>query len=523
MIETLMLPRELVYMSKVESSYEQFMADDPTGINRVLDKMYGAAFNSSDIDLAFAEPSIYFDCAYELATRIWLQMYPHRYLKMQKVFNCAEKSLNEAKRRLEEIQPAPQVIANPVYQAVRSSEIDEDDIYLVLWMAYCLLSLRSDNTDGLTEFLGFYSDYIEADDILQCYPVNRLLDAVLKKQIEDGLDPFYDCDLTPQPAPLASIEQLDLHIFDHLLYEKDVTFLIRIFQDVPTQQGVYQALLAQQVVRDTVPDLTERIAQGEFLPAAASLPPLPADASEGDKLFRERCMRELETMRRQVNYYKQRCQCYEQKEQLASSVDKAAELGKGVNEQLQQDYDQLKQETDEIIQKLRYDLDKTQARADEAIRKCTEQENTKKKKVAKPTIDMEKILLHLAACMENPKIITDQQFDGAERLLHKLIDFEEVEKAIGMEVSNSLSKRFRLFQDVRQENKMLLQQAEERKEAPSQINVYGNYTEQNGPSIDRNYGPNVVVQPQGKSDTDCLLEHLNLQSAEGQAKEIAKK
>lgn len=44
MIRTLNLPVELIYCEKGNKGYETYMADDPTGINQVLDKMYGAAF-----------------------------------------------------------------------------------------------------------------------------------------------------------------------------------------------------------------------------------------------------------------------------------------------------------------------------------------------------------------------------------------------------------------------------------------------------------------------------------------------
>lgn len=37
MIKSLNLPRELIYMGKGENGYEKYMADDPTGINHVLD------------------------------------------------------------------------------------------------------------------------------------------------------------------------------------------------------------------------------------------------------------------------------------------------------------------------------------------------------------------------------------------------------------------------------------------------------------------------------------------------------
>lgn len=81
MIRCFDIPRELIYMGKGENGYEKYMADDPTGINQVLDEMYGVVFNDASAQLNFDEPGIYFDCAYEMAIRLKLQKYPHRYLK----------------------------------------------------------------------------------------------------------------------------------------------------------------------------------------------------------------------------------------------------------------------------------------------------------------------------------------------------------------------------------------------------------------------------------------------------------
>ena len=62
-------------MGKGENGYEKYMADDPTGINHVLDELYGVVFNEASAVLSFDEPDIYFDCAYELAIRMRLQMW----------------------------------------------------------------------------------------------------------------------------------------------------------------------------------------------------------------------------------------------------------------------------------------------------------------------------------------------------------------------------------------------------------------------------------------------------------------
>ena len=93
MIRTLKLPVELIYCEKGKKEYETYMADDPTGINQVLDKMYGAAFKNPDVELYYDDPSVYFDCAYELAIRLRLQRDPNRFIKMNQIDCCLETAL----------------------------------------------------------------------------------------------------------------------------------------------------------------------------------------------------------------------------------------------------------------------------------------------------------------------------------------------------------------------------------------------------------------------------------------------
>ena len=133
MIRTLNLPVELIYCEKGKKGYETYMADDPTGINQVLDKMYGAAFKNSDAELYYDDPSVYFDCAYELAIRLRLQRYPNRCIKMNQIDGCIEKALDDD-----------------------CLEMVWDDYYLVFMMAYALLVLRQDNSSEQIEFLEFF-------------------------------------------------------------------------------------------------------------------------------------------------------------------------------------------------------------------------------------------------------------------------------------------------------------------------------------------------------------------------------
>ncbi len=508
MIDFLSLPQEFIYMNERKSSYEQFMADDPTGINRVLDKMYGIAFNSSQIELFFSEPSIYFDCAYELAIRIRLQKYPHRYLKMLSVYMCADKMLRIASseklaKRKEACQARLVENDNSVFRTVNGAvPFDDEDIQLVLWMVYALLAFRDDNDELMQEFLGVYLDYISNDDAQQNSYVCMLLTAWRKKEGEK----VCNCHLTPRPASPAKLAGVDLNVFDHLLDEADVASLLGIFRDKPRQEAVCHVVLSQQLTISSLHNLASRVEKGEFLPSAACLPQLPEAASDDDKSFWEQCKREMETMKRQVDFYKSQCECYGQKVKLDSSIDRAVELGKAANEQLQQDYDQLKQETEQKIKRLLEDLRRTQTRADEAIRKYSLLASTKRKVAAepKPSIDMKEILLQLTDHVEDPEFITDSQLPGAERMLGLLMDLQQVEDAIDLKARDKLAKRLRHIQDERRKKEKARRQADSRGVINNTTHVYGDQVGHKDISIDRNYGPNIALQATEKEKPAAL-------------------
>ena len=83
MINILDFPAELFYESSGENGYEGYMKNDPTGINHVLDTMYGAVFNLEEADFEESDPAFYMDAAYRMAIAIKLQKYPHRFLRIE--------------------------------------------------------------------------------------------------------------------------------------------------------------------------------------------------------------------------------------------------------------------------------------------------------------------------------------------------------------------------------------------------------------------------------------------------------
>ena len=122
MINFLELPPKLIYVGKGENAYDEYMTDDLTGINHVLDKIYGELVNLKNSEFE-ADPGIYMDSAYQLAIAIKLQKYPHRFLSLENIDNDF----------LHRLSP--------------------EETNLVTWMAYALLILRDDNSDELDEFL----------------------------------------------------------------------------------------------------------------------------------------------------------------------------------------------------------------------------------------------------------------------------------------------------------------------------------------------------------------------------------
>lgn len=142
MINFLELPPKLIYVGKGENAYEEYMTDDLTGINHVLDKMYGEVVNQEDSEFE-ADPGFYMDCAYQLAIAIKLQKYPHRFLRFENVDGF-----------LHSISP--------------------EETYLVSWMAYALLALRDDNSDELKEFLAVFRRELVSDTFFSVEEANRM-------------------------------------------------------------------------------------------------------------------------------------------------------------------------------------------------------------------------------------------------------------------------------------------------------------------------------------------------------------
>ena len=224
MIKSLNLPQELIYMGKGENGYEKYMADDPTGINHVLDELYGVVFNGDTAVLNFDEPDIYFDCAYELAIRMRLQKYPHRYLKPIDVENAVRARVAELLGQ----EACPD---------------KSDDCRLICWLGYAIIRLQGDNSEYLKDF------------------ADNLLDEFIKKEGN-----IRNRNLDPQPMPIEELcARKDFQIsFRKKLCELDLIFLLKIYKDAQSQAKFHELLVLNHVTNPDDYHLRARIEEGEF-------------------------------------------------------------------------------------------------------------------------------------------------------------------------------------------------------------------------------------------------------------------
>ena len=246
MIKSLDLPRELIYMGKGENGYEKYMADDPTGINHVLDELYGVVFNEASAVLSFDEPDIYFDCAYELAIRMRLQKYPHRYLKPIDVENAVRARVAE----LLGLEACPD---------------KSDDCRLICWLGYAIIRLQGDNSEYLKDFADNLLEYLVDWQSCSTYHYTRDIDELLDEFIEKEGN-IRNRNLDPQPMPVEELcARKDFQIsFRKKLCELDLISLLKIYRDAQSQAKFHEFLVLNHVTNPDDYHLRARIDEGEF-------------------------------------------------------------------------------------------------------------------------------------------------------------------------------------------------------------------------------------------------------------------
>lgn len=310
MIRTLKLPVELVYCEKGKKGYETYMADDPTGINQVLDKMYGAAFKNPDVELYYEEPSVYFDCAYELAIRLRLQKYPNRFIGMASVSNFVYISLG----------------------CFDSSSWQ--DRYLVFTMAYAILGLRQDNSAALIEFLKYFKKYLLDPSNFENIHIFDDLWVVLDEELEKGY--IYNFDISPKPISANQLGEIPDYNFPTPKFEEDFIFLFKLYQTSDEQQKLNDELMRRN---QNVPDrfnFATRISKGEFVHTEPRMTQVPKNAPEELQTYVDIANSETCYWHKLMMYYKSKCEVYEKLDIQAVFMQNLTEMGKGIDESQQQ-------------------------------------------------------------------------------------------------------------------------------------------------------------------------------------------
>lgn len=310
MIRTLNLPVELVYCEKGKKGYETYMADDPTGINQVLDKMYGAAFKNPDVELYYEEPSVYFDCAYELAIRLRLQKYPNRFIGMASVSNFVYISLG----------------------CFDSSSWQ--DRYLVFTMAYAILGLRQDNSAALIEFLKYFKKYLLDSSNFKDLHLFGDLWNILNEELEKGY--IYNFDISPKPISANQLGEIPDFSFPKPKFEEDFIFLFKLYQTSDEQQKLNDELMRRN---QNVPDrfnFATRISKGEFVHTEPRMTQVPKNAPEELQTYVDIANSETCYWHKLMMYYKSKCEAYEKLDIQAVFMQNLTEMGKGIDESQQQ-------------------------------------------------------------------------------------------------------------------------------------------------------------------------------------------
>lgn len=287
------------------------MADDPTGINQVLDKMYGAAFKNSDVELFYNEPSVYFDCAYELAIRLKLQKYPNRYISMKQVDCCIENALDDD-----------------------CLEMLWVDYYLVYMMAYALLALRKDNSSEQIEFLEFFKKYLQNPSNFKNLHLFGDLWNILNEELEKGY--IYNFDISPKPIPANRLDEIPDIIFPKPKFEEDFIFLFKLYQTSDEQQKLNDELMRRNQEFLDHFNFATRISKGEFVHTEPRMIQVPKNVPEELQTYVDIANSETCYWHKLMMYYKSKCEVYEKLDIQAVFMQNLTEMGKGIDEHQQQ-------------------------------------------------------------------------------------------------------------------------------------------------------------------------------------------
>lgn len=524
MVNLLDFPPELFYEGGADNGYERYMKDDPTGINHVLDEMYGAVFNLEEADFEESDPAFYMDWAYRLAIAIKLQKYPHRFLRM-----------NDVEGFFVDFMDA--------------------ELCLSAWMAYALLGLRDDNSNDLKTFLAQFWEYLnEEDPYSHTGPIIERLHAIVEQEKDSGR--VYNAILCPQ---LPEVENFKKLYFDKqylTVKDRDAEYLLLhvVKHDVLLQQTFLDMMKEEGVFEGDYEKLSLRIGKGEFISYDEQChPELPEASEEEQRIMRTECINEMNLWKQKAAYYKAQCECYEQKEKLTSLIDGAVELGKGIDTHLQGMYETLKKDADEQknklgdrIKELEKQLEDTnkelldlQGQLDggegdtqdfslspegfEMLRKNSGGDFTLTLDESSGGIHSQlsnripKILAQMWNSIIDPSVISSANYPGAKKMLEIMLDTKEVYEAIDTKDERALSRNLRKVDRVREQNEELYQNQKEIKRMQlASLHSAQNVTIINGNKVERSYGDNYNLEAGAKVEAQASLQQQ--QQLDGQQK-----
>lgn len=497
MINFLELPPKLIYVGKGENAYDEYMTDDLTGINHVLDKIYGELVNLKNSEFE-ADPGIYMDSAYQLAIAIKLQKYPHRFLSLENIDNDF----------LHRLSP--------------------EETNLVTWMAYALLILRDDNSDELDEFLITFYEKMVLYSYYSSESAKRVCN-ILKKAEESGNT--YDAVLYPKPPSAEEIKGLKFTLRSKLT-DSDMEYLFNkvVMHDSQAQQALLDVVKDADCFTGDYEKMSRRIDKGDFIIFDDMFHPELPEASEEEQMeMRKECINEMNHWKKMAEFYKSRCECYEEKAKLTDMIDGAVQLGKDVELHLQDMYDEVKAEKLKSEERLTAKVNELQKKLDAANQELNRLNNHSEDKSSHSynldeqafenlrmfsgcdftlTLNNEtgvicaslsnrinQLLVTMLNNILDPSMVNDKHYPGAKHMLEILVDTKEVIEVLDDKNEKEISRKLRKLDRMREQNEELYQnQKQLKKMQMNSLQGAQNVTIINGNKVERNYGDNYSLE-----------------------------
>lgn len=426
MIDELSIPNDFVYFLD-NKSYEQYMTEDPTGINELLDKIYGIAFNQHILDIK--EPDFYFVTSYSLATKL---------AHVQHVENVR-------------IYGRIQQIATYLYRYFKKigqeskKNIPENDFRVLLWMVYALMYFNENKTSEQAVFLKMLAsridpEYSTGEDASRFSFTHEISFA---HEDANKADPFvkisrlmrenkleltkYKCALPRVCVPIDSfcryvpergeyivvyryslqwMGRMNLEVEDfkslvaaYKTFEEQYLFykgLAQILSDT-LRYNIYQDIAYAKIIGTDQDPIKKVLDQGKMLlpdnPELPSLPLLQQAGNEANKAgnevpqdgnvnvgedkgdiaaFRERCNDVVEMYRAKCKALELQVCAYQMKVDCLRAEKTSGESIADFNDKLEKKYKKLLKQYDELKEKNRMDNEKLTKMSDKVLKENNE-------------------------------------------------------------------------------------------------------------------------------------------------------